>query len=432
MPGLSRTASALRASVFADLAPRIEERARRGGDLVELHIGDTHLPPPAGARFGRLERDAHDALDEGLYRYGSIAGLSALKEALAERLAACGFGPAGATPANVLVGCGATHALFCAVRAVLDPGDEVLVSAPYWPLSVGVLRAAAAVPVEMPLTTRLYEEPTLDAAAMLEDALTPRTRAIYLITPNNPDGKVLSLAQLSGIARLASARNLWVIADEVYADYVYEGAHISIARLDGMAERTLTAYSLSKSHSLAGARVGFVVAPEPVIALARRVATHTVFNVPVASQRVALAALRAPAAWLDGARAAYRDVRDETVRALALAARDCPAHDGSAGLRAFCPEGGSYVFVDFSPILLGGGGQGPRGRAVASYRLRGLLEHAIDRGVLLAPGDGFGDAFGTWARLCFTAAPKARVLEGLARLQEAMRHWTASSDGVSD
>jgi aspartate/methionine/tyrosine aminotransferase len=412
MSGLSRTASALRASVFADLAPRIEEHARRGGDLVELHIGDTHVSPPEDARFGRLE---DGGFDESLYRYGSIAGLGALKQAFAERLCAHGFGPRDVTPAEVLVGCGATHALFCAVRAVLDPGDHVLVASPYWPLSVGVLRAAGAVPIEVPLTTRLYADPSLDAAAILEEALTPRTRAIYFITPNNPDGKVLPPAQLAGIARLAAGRGLWVIADEVYADYVYEGAHASIARLDGMAERTLTAYSLSKSHSLAGVRVGFVVGPEGAIALARRVATHTVFNVPLASQRVALAALRAPPDWVDAAREGYRLARDATMRAL-LAPTDSRR---GPRMRAFAPDGGSYVFVDFTEVL---GGR----------PLRGLLEHAIDRGVLLAPGDGFGDAFGTWARLCFTAARLDRVIEGLARLQEAMRHWTATTDGDSD
>jgi aspartate/methionine/tyrosine aminotransferase len=412
MPSLSRTASALRASVFADLAPRIEERARRGGDLIELHIGDTHRPPPEEARFGRIETAA---FDEALYRYGSVAGLPALKEAFAERLAARGFGPRDATAANVLVGCGATHALFCAARAVLDPGDEVLVAAPYWPLSVGVLRAAGALPVEVPLTHRLYADPALDPAAVFEEALTPRTRAIYFITPNNPDGKVFSAEQLARIARLAVARNLWVIADEVYADYVYTGAHVSIARLDGMAERTLTAYSLSKSHALAGARVGFVVGPEPVVSLARRVATHTVFNVPLASQRLALAALRAPSVWSDTSRAAYREARDAVMQALA------PLQGTSASprLRAYAPEGGSYVFVDFAPSLVG-------------YPLRGLLERAIDKGVLLAPGDGFGDAFVTWARLCFTGVRLDRVLEGVGRLEVAMGDWTASNDGDSD
>lgn len=393
-PALSRTASEIRASIFADLEPRIEAFARRGGRLVELHIGDTHLAPPDGARFSFSDESAFDA---AVYRYGAVGGLDALREAFAARLLASGHGPPEIDAAkDVLVGCGATHVLFCTVRAVLDPGDEVLVASPYWPLTVGVLRAAGAVPVEVPLTSRLYADPSLDAGAIFEAALTPRTRALYITTPNNPDGKVLSKAHLAAIARLAMARNLWVISDEVYADYIYDGVHTSIARLDGMAARTLSAYSLSKSHALAGARVGFAVAPEEVTRVARRIATHTVFNVPVAAQRVALAALRSPETWLDDARREYREARDVTLRAL----------EGS-GARTSVPEGGSYAFVDFAPIL----GERP---------LTTLLERAIDKGVLLAPGDGFGEGFASFARLCFTSVPRPRLLEGIARLREAI------------
>jgi len=394
LPALSRTAGVIRASVFADLMPRALARARRGDDLIELHIGDTHRSPPVAARFARADEPAHDA---SVYRYGAVAGLATLRDAFAARLAAAGFGPAAVDPAtDVLVGCGATHALFCAARAILDPGDEVLVAAPYWPLAVGVLRAAGALPVEVPLTTRLHADPSADAAAILEAAITPRTRALYFITPNNPDGKVFSAAQLAGIARLALARGLWVIADEVYADYVYEGVHASIARIDGMAERTVTIYSLSKSHAIAGARVGFAVAPSRVIAVARRISTHTVFNVPVAAQRVALAALQEPEAWLQAARTEYLEARDTSLRAL----------DGS-GAAVMVPEGGSYVFIDFAPVL--------KGRALGE-----LLARAVDRGVLLAPGDGFGEAFGCWARLCFTSVPRARVVDGIERLRSAM------------
>ncbi len=393
-PALSRTASQIRASIFADLEPRIEAFARRGGRLVELHIGDTHLAPPDGARFSSSDESAFDA---AVYRYGAVGGLDALREAFAARLLASGHGPLGVdADKHVLVGCGATHALFCVARAVLDPGDEVLVASPYWPLTVGVLRAAGAVPVEVPMTSRLYADPSLDAGAIVEEALAPRTRALYITTPNNPDGKVLSKAHLAAIARVAMARNLWVISDEVYADYVYDGVHTSIARLEGMAARTLSAYSLSKSHALAGARVGFAVAPEEVTRVARRIATHTVFNVPVAAQRVALAALRAPETWLDDARREYREARDVTLRAL----------EGS-GARTSVPEGGSYAFVDFAPIL----GERP---------LTTLLERAIDQGVLLAPGDGCGEAYAAWARLCFTSVPRPRLLEGIARLSEAL------------
>jgi aspartate/methionine/tyrosine aminotransferase len=391
---LSRTAVAVGESVFAELTPRIEAHVRSGGDLIELHIGDTHRRPPLAARYATADEPAHDP---AVYRYGAVNGLGVLREAFAERLAARGFGPATAPPAtDVMVACGATHALFCAARAILDPGDEVLVAAPYWPLAVGVLRAAGGAPVEVPLTSRLYADPGADAASLLREAITPRTRAMYLITPNNPDGKVLSGAQLAGIAELARSRRLWVLADEVYADYVYEGAHASIARLDGMAERTISIYSLSKSHALAGVRIGFAVGPSRVITIARRISTHTIFNVPVAAQRLALAALREPETWLDAARGDYREARDVTLRAL----------DGT-GVIAFAPQGGSYVFIDFATVL----GNRPLGQ---------LLERAIDRGVLLAPGEGFGGAFASWARLCFTSVTRERLIEGLDRLRAAI------------
>jgi aspartate/methionine/tyrosine aminotransferase len=393
---LSRTALGVRASVFADLAPRIEAHARGGGDLVALHIGDTHLAPPAAARFGRVE---DVAADPELYRYGAITGLGALKEAFAASLRAAGRAPAADPQRNVLVGAGATHAIFCGLRAVLDPGDEVVVAAPYWPLAVGIVRAAGGVPVEVPLTMRLYESPGASPAEILERAVTPRTRALYLISPNNPDGYAYDERQLRDVAALASAKDLWVLSDEVYADYAYDAPHRSIARQPGMHDRTISAYSLSKSHGLPGARVGFVVAPEPVVSLAGRIATHTVFNVPVASQRVALAALEASAAWIEDARREYRSARDAAMRAL----------EGS-GVRAFAPRGGSYVFVDFSPVLEG-------------RPLRALLERAIDRGVLLAPGDACGAAFGECARLCFTSVPVDRLLEGMARLRAALHDF---------
>ena len=400
MPDLSRSALAIRASVFADLAPRIEAHAKAGGDLVALHLGDTYLPPPPGARFAGVEPGD---TDPALYAYGAIPGVDALKRAFARVLAFAGRGPVDVDPGRqVLVGVGATHAIFSGLRAVLEPGDEVLVAAPYWPLSVGIVRSTGATPVEVPLTSRLYEDPRASAAAILERAVTPRTRALYLITPNNPDGYVYDEAQLRDIAALAVARDLWVLSDEVYADYVYDGVHASIARVPGMEERTLSAYSLSKSHALAGARVGFLVAPEHVVSLARRVTTHTVFNVPVASQRVALAALEAPGDWMEGARVAYRAARDATMAALA-----------DSGVRAFAPKGGSYVFADFTPVL---GGR----------PLRVLLEGAIDHGVLLlAPGDGCGEAYAAWARLCFTSVPPDRLSLGLDRLRAALAAFRA-------
>jgi aspartate/methionine/tyrosine aminotransferase len=392
-PQLSKTASAIRASVFADLQPRIDAFTRAGGELIALHIGDTHVMPPEGAR---VERVAQAPSEAELYRYGAITGTMALREACASRLRACGRGPRDVSASNVLLGVGATHAIFCAARAVLDPGDEVLVASPYWPLTVGVLHAAGARPVEVPLTARLYENTACDAGALFEERITPRTRAIYVITPNNPDGKVLSRAELESIAKVARARDLWVFADEVYADYTFDVPHVSIASLDGMEERTISSYSFSKSYALAGARVGYVAAPARVVAAAMRVSTHTVFNVPLVAQRLAMAALASGDAWMDDARREYRAARDDAARAL----------DG-ANVRYHLAEGGTYLFIDFEPVL-------------GARPLTQLLERAIDRGVLLAPGDACGRGFERWARLCFTSVPRAKVLAGIERLRDAI------------
>ena len=360
---LSDVARRLKPAVFAELQSRIDRLSARGAELIPLQIGDTHLPPPEGARrvLGDLDPD-----DASLHRYGATAGLASLREALARVLAPRGLAVDPAT--EVLVGNGGTHALFCAAKAVLDPGDEVLMAAPYWPLAPGIVTVCGAIPVEVPLTQALYRDPTLDPASVFGPALGPRTRALYFISPNNPDGKVLSLAQLERIAAFAREHDLWVFADEVYADIVFEsgGPAASIASLEAMRERTITMHSLSKSHALAGLRVGFVTAPEAVISAARRISTHTVFNVSVAMQRAALAAFEDESFPLR-ARDTYRDARDAAVRALAGAPIDFNV-----------AEGATYLFLDFGRAIAQRGGDRP---------LYAILERAVDRGVPPPPAE---------------------------------------------
>jgi len=399
---LSDAARRIRPPVFAGLEERIERLTARGEQLIPLHIGDTHLPPPAGARrvLGGLDPD-----DAALHRYGPTVGLAPLREGIARVLARRGIDVDPA--AEVLVGNGGTHALFCAARVVLDPGDEVILAAPYWPLAPGIFTACGAVPVEAPLTQRLYEDPSLDPAALLATAVGPRTKALYFISPNNPDGKVLTAAQLERIAGFAREHDLWVFADEVYADVVYGGDPAavapSIAVLPGMRERTIALHSLSKSHALAGLRVGFVTAPAAVVAAARRISTHTAFNVSVAMQRAGVEAL-ADEAFPPAARDVYRSARDASVAALA-----------GAPIAFHVAEGATYLFLDFAPAIA----QRPGERA-----LYAILERAVDRGVLLAPGDAFGSAYASsFARLCFTSVPPDRVVAGIERIRDAVEAY---------
>jgi aspartate/methionine/tyrosine aminotransferase len=303
---------------------------------------------------------------------------------------------------DVHVGNGGTHAHFCAARAVLAAGDEILLASPYWPLAPGVFTACGAVNVEVPFTQRLYRDPSLDPVDLLAPAVTPRTRAVYFISPNNPDGKVLTPAQLERVAAFARAHDLWVFADEVYADIVFDAATEarSIASLAEMRERTITLHSLSKSHALAGLRIGFVTAPERVITAARRISTHTAFNVSVAMQRVALAALEDDAFPLR-ARDVYRSARDAAARALAALPIDFHLAEGS-----------TYLFVDFARAIATRGGERP---------LYAILERAVDRGVLLAPGDAFGNTYASsFARICYSAVSEDRVVQGIERLCDAV------------
>ena len=311
MKPLSSTAARIRPPVFAELQSRIDRLGERGIPLVPLQIGDTWLAPPVAAQAVLGGIDSGDA---SIYRYGPTAGVAALREAVAEKVKAHGFvADAGS---EVLVGNGGTHALFCVARAVLDEGDEVLMASPYWPLAPGIFTSCGATPIEVPLTQRLYDDLTLDAGAAFAAAIGPRTKAIYLISPNNPDGKVLSRRDLESIAATSRQHDLWVFSDEVYADTVFDGEHVSIAALDGMRERTIVLHSMSKSHALAGCRIGFAIAPPAVIASARRVSTHSGFNVSIVMQRAALAAL-GDAEFPRAAKAIYRSARDRAVRAFA-------------------------------------------------------------------------------------------------------------------
>jgi aspartate/methionine/tyrosine aminotransferase len=383
-PQLSSSARALRESIFSRLQGKL---ARHGADGVPLHLGDTYLLPPPAATAPLVATPAEQ-------RYGAPAGEAPLLAALADKLRRRnGFG--WATEAHLQVTVGATAALAAAARALLDPGDEIICPTPHWPLIRGIVTNAGAVPVEVPLSQRLYADPRADAAALIAPHLTARTSALYLTTPNNPDGKQLEPRHLAQLAELARAHNLWVLADEVYEDLAWTHPHVSMATLPGMAERTLTVFSLSKTYAIAGHRLGYVVGAEAPLRALRKIANHTVYNPPALLQRCATTLLADPAssAWLDEARRIYRDARDE-------AAAACAAP-------GFVPDGATYLFVDL-------------GRYAVDGDLWPLTERLLDAGVSIAPGEQFGRDFACHARLCFSAVPRDRLRVGLARLADVL------------
>lgn len=367
MPRPPRTAPALAALPGAVYSPLGARLAAHRGPLHPLHVGDTWRAPFVGGRMQDLEQAAHPDLN----RYTPTPGLPALRDALVEKVRAHNRLPCERD--GVLVTGGATAGLACAIGALVEPGDEVLVLAPFWPLIRGIVQTWRAVPVEVPFYDRMDG---LEAAlAALDARRSPRTVALYVSTPSNPTGRVLPEAWLAALADWARRHDLWLVSDEVYDALVYEGVHVSIGRM--APERTVTAFSFSKSYGMAGYRVGYLVGPPAVLAEVHKLHLHSTYCAPAPAQLAALAALREGDAWLAETRALYR----------------AAGADAAAALGVAPPQGSTFLFLDVRDRLDARG-------------LRGLLEDLFDEGgVVLAPGASSGRDYEGWVRLCFTAEP---------------------------
>jgi aspartate/methionine/tyrosine aminotransferase len=362
----------MQGSLFTKLAGRV---ASLQGEVYPLHVGDSWLEPPPGAHMGDLVTADH----VGLHRYARPHGESALLEALSERL--------GVAPARLLITTGATGALDALANTLLDPGDEVLVCAPYWPLIPGIVTASRGVPVEVDVM--------LDARgsafeAQLEAAVTPRTVAVYVNSPHNPTGRVLTTEELEGLVAVARRHDLWIWSDEVYEHHAWRGEAVPVRGL--APERTFSVHSFSKAWAMAGNRCGFLVGPgDPAhLTRVRRTSTHTFYSAPTASQRAALAALQGGDRWMDESREHYRAAGEAAADRLGVPR----------------PEGGTFLFLDVADQL------GPGG-------LEAFMHRCLDENLVLAPGTSCGAAYSTFVRLCFTSAPPetvARGVEILARL----------------
>jgi N-succinyldiaminopimelate aminotransferase len=289
---------------------------------------------------------------------------------------------------NVLVTAGATSGLSCAISALADPGEEVMVLAPFWPLIRGITRSLRAAPVEVPFFDRART--LAEALALLDAKLSAKTVALYFSNPSNPTGRVLPADWLEAIAAWARERDVWLLSDEVYEDYVYAGEHVSMARF--APERTISAFSFSKAYGMAGNRAGYLVGPAAVIDEAHKVSVHSAYHAPTAAQLAGLRALEGGAAWVANARAAYAEAGAEAAATLGLPA----------------PAGGCFLFANAA-------------RRLDARGLRGFLEDCFEAGVVVAPGTSAGEAYATWVRLCFTVVPPDQALEAARRLARLLR-----------
>ncbi|HEX9906469.1 MAG TPA: aminotransferase class I/II-fold pyridoxal phosphate-dependent enzyme [Propylenella sp.] len=355
---------------------------RAGADIIVMSIGDPDFatPPPI------VER-AVAALRAGDTHYTEIPGRPALRAAIARQHREGGGAEAGA--ANVIVLAGAQNALFAASLCLLSPGDEVLVPEPMYVTYEATVHVSGATLVSVPSRPGGGFRPDLDA---IERAVTPRTRAILFANPNNPSGVVMSRAELEGMAGIARRHDLWVVADEVYAALTFDAPHISIAGLDGMAERTVTVGSVSKSHAMTGWRCGWLIAPEALVTHVENLSLCMLYGLPGFVQEGGIEALTRAASEAERMRDVYRRRRDLV----------CEALSGLPELSAFRPDAGMFLLVDVRGT----------GRSASDFAWR-LFE---EEGVSVLDATAFGASAAGFVRLSYTLG-EVELTEGCARIR---------------
>ena len=354
-----------------------------GRDLVHLELGKPHADTPAHIKEATIR-----ALRAGDVHYSDLQGVPALRRALAGKLREANGLDVG--PSDILVTNGLTHASFAAFLALLDPGDEAILLEPYYPQHVGKIELAGARVVTAKLdAARGF---AIDAAA-IEAAVTPRTRMIVLVNPVNPTGRVYTREELQALADVAIRHDLLVVSDEVYEEIVFDGnRHVSIASLDGMAERTVSMFAFTKSFAMDGWRLGYLAAPRWAMPGLLKITANDATHVNTFIQAGALAAVTGPAEVLNGLVAEDRAKRDLVVQRL----------NQMPGVTCALPEGTIYAFPDVS-------GTGLPAQVLADR----LLEEA---GVVVEAGSFYGAAGEGHLRVCFGSESTERLEEGMARL----------------
>lgn len=358
MPTLSLRAQRMPASPIRRLVPLAEEAERRGVHVLRLNIGQPDIPTPRGMI------EAYQSYDEEVLAYGPAQGLPALQEEVARYYTEYGD---PVRPEHVTVTFGGSEALVFALAAITDPGDEVVVFEPFYAnyLGFGALASATIRSVVCSPEDGFRLPP--DEA--IEAAINPRTKAFVFCSPGNPTGVVLTAEEMQRIGRLAEKHDLFIISDETYKEFSYDGEPVTSAlSLDCADERVIVADSVSKRFSACGARVGFLVAANPDFnAAVLRMALARLCPATV-DQLACVAAYQLPSSYLDPIVDEYRNRRDVLVAGL----------NAIDGVSTHKPHGAFYTMATF-PV-----------RDIDHYASWLLTDFSYNGDtVMLAPGTGF-------------------------------------------
>ena len=386
---LAQALSRIAPSQTTAITDRATELRAAGRDVISLSVGEPDFATPP-----HVVAAAKAALDAGETRYTPVAGTQALREAAALHFAR----DLGITvpPEQVIVSAGGKQAIFHALLATLDPGDEVLIPSPWWVSYPEIVRFAGATVIDLPTTAASGFRIT---AEQLAAAITPQTRWLLLNSPGNPTGATYPAEELRALgAVLARHPQVLVMSDDIYAPLRYTaGAHATLAaECPDLADRVLTVSGVSKSHAMTGFRIGVAAGPAWLIKAMARLQSHSSGNPASISQAAAVAAFTGPQDFLRDWCARFRARRDQVVSAI----------NAIPGLSTPVPDGAFYCMVDATPLMARFGDDAA------------LCLHLLDHGVAVVPATAFGGKDGF--RISF-AADEARLTEAVRRIAEALQ-----------
>jgi len=380
-PEFAARSERITGSVYEKFKPRM---AAQGSNLIALHIGDSYARPP----YALPLEPAFVRARPGVNRYCDTYGIAPLRDSLVAKLRE--DNQIDVERENLLVTCGATNALAATVQTLVDPGDDVMILAPHWPFFRGMVRAAGGGVVEVPFYTLLDDDPALCIENVLERALTRETVAIYLNSPNNPSGKVLTHEQLAAVAGFARAHRLWLISDEAYDGMTYDGRpHVSPASFHDTLDRTVSMFTFSKVYMFAGLRLGYAVGSPETIRAINKAMVHQLYSPSTLAQEMMIEPVLSRASWVGRFTQEYENTRNRVAKTMRF--------------KAPLPDGAYYFFFPVEEYL--------HGRSMDD-----VVNACLDAGVSVAPGGDFGTAYVNWLRICFAGETPERVIAGIERL----------------
>jgi len=359
---------------------------QQGIDVVDFGAGEPHFATPQ-----HIKDAAINAIQSNFSKYTAVGGTTELRDAIVHRHAV-DF-DSDYRREETIASVGGKHALFNAIQVLVDHGDEVILPVPYWVSFKDIVRYAGGNCV---LLETDEEQGFRVTAEMIERLITPRTKLIILNSPSNPSGAVMSPEDLKEVVRLAAERGIWVISDECYVYLSYTGKRFSIGSLREYRERMVIVGSLSKTYAMTGWRLGYALAPAPIVNAMQKLQSQSTSNPTSIVQKAAVAALNGPQQCVEEMRQEYIRLRDHVVKGL----RSIP------GIKCTLPEGAFYAYPNISSFI------GRNGIGSASDLAGRLLRESH---VATVPGEGFGTRDHIRVSYATTVAELDRGLERMRK-----------------